>query len=164
MLHTQYLMPNTPYRLRAYTLTEVLISVALIALIAALSIPSFLAYLGREDLDSSAKSLVATLREAQARSATAENGSAWGVRFSKSAKNYFLAAASGGAVTGAPARVAALKSNLELSYTEPDIKDVTFNTVTGAPSSAASVVVRLAADQTALRTITVYANGRIEEQ
>ncbi len=157
-------IPYTPHPIRAYTLTEVLISVALIAVIAAFGVSSFFAYQSRQTLDAAAKSMVATLREAQSRSVTAEDGTAWGVRFSKSANNYFMASANGGVVTGLPSRIAALKSNLELSYTEPDTKDVVFNTLTGAPIVETGIIVRLVADQAALRTITVYANGRIDEQ
>lgn len=69
---------------KGFTITEVLLSVVLLGIIASMSIPFYRTYLDRNELDQTTMTLAQTLRRAQFMSIAQDGDSAWGVKVSSS--------------------------------------------------------------------------------
>ncbi|MFH1536801.1 MAG: prepilin-type N-terminal cleavage/methylation domain-containing protein, partial [Patescibacteria group bacterium] len=67
---------------KGVSLVELLLVVALIAIIASLSVPFYRSFQIEEQLDTASKDILQVLREAQNKSITAQEDSVWGVHFS----------------------------------------------------------------------------------
>lgn len=70
--------------LRGFTITEVLLSVVLLGMIAGMSVPFYRSYLDRNELDQTTMTLAQTMRRAQFMSIAQDGDSAWGVKVSSS--------------------------------------------------------------------------------
>ncbi len=69
---------------KGFTITEVLLSVVLLGMIASMSIPFYRTYLDRNELDQTTMTLAQTMRRAQFMSIAQDGDSAWGVKVSSS--------------------------------------------------------------------------------
>lgn len=69
---------------KGFTITEVLLSVVLLGMIAGMSIPFYRTYLDRNELDQTTMTLAQTMRRAQFMSIAQDGDSAWGVKVSSS--------------------------------------------------------------------------------
>ncbi|TSC83106.1 MAG: hypothetical protein G01um101419_257 [Parcubacteria group bacterium Gr01-1014_19] len=105
------------------------------------------------------ESMVAFLRDAQSRSATQEGGLGWGVHFENSADRdaYWLFS---GSVTEVAIERVTLPATVEMD-TATD--NVFFSKVSGLPDSATTVKIKLLGDDSSIRTITINAQGTIEQ-
>lgn len=70
--------------IKGFTITEVLLSVVLLGMIAGMSIPLSKTYLDRNELDQTTMTLAQTMRRAQFMSIAQDGDSAWGVKVSTS--------------------------------------------------------------------------------
>ncbi len=69
---------------KGFTLSEVLLSVVLLSMIAGMSIPFYKVYLDRNELDQTTMTLAQTMRRSQFMSIAQDGDSAWGVKVSSS--------------------------------------------------------------------------------
>lgn len=63
-----------------FTLLEVLLSVAILTILGALSIPVYQSFLGRNDLNNNTQAIVSTIRRAEQYASGSKNDSTWGVK------------------------------------------------------------------------------------
>lgn len=75
---------------RAFSLIEVLLSLAILALLASIASISFLSYQREEALNSEAQSLISVLRLARERTIALEDNKAWGVHFEIHPSNKYV--------------------------------------------------------------------------
>lgn len=81
---------------RGFSLIELMITIAIIAIFASGAVIWFLGYQRQAELDSTAKNIVNTLRDAQARSVSGKDFKSWGVYFDMAGNKYALFRNEGG--------------------------------------------------------------------
>ncbi len=165
-------LPSTPFR-RGFTLIEVLIAVAVIIIIAGISGIYLNTLYGAKRAENSANQIVAFLTTAQEKSASQEDDSRWGVYFdgpSSGIQTYTLYRIDEGLVGDTPPyaqadiiRQVSLPEGLK--FTSPAANAtlaVTFERITGLPTTPATI--RIIDDRATdnPQTIEVSSTGRIE--
>ena len=148
-------MPNHcgPKR-RGFTLVELLLTMATIAILSALSAPLFRQMQTGNDLDLAALAAIQNLRRAQLLATSGKNDSPWGVAFVPGAITLYQGSSFG---ARAPAwdETTALPSSLTLAGS-----DISFAKLTGEPVNGAAAVTFVSASGGG-RTVSVNAKGAV---
>lgn len=131
---------------RGITMIELMITIAIMALLAALVAPSFSLLRGSVALGNATRELQSALRLVQSRAVVAQDGTAHGVYLETD--HYFLFADSW---SGVGTRVD-LPSGIVISGVVG--QTITFNRLTGLPSSAQDVVLEAGSDTRMVRVDT----------
>lgn len=72
-----------------FTLLELLIVIAILAILASFGTGFFINYARSSEINSAYKSIISNLKEAQAKSISGEEGLKWGVRFANDTSDYY---------------------------------------------------------------------------
>lgn len=143
-----------------FTLIEMLVVLGISVILATGGFLSLWNLRKHQALRLAAESMVAFLRDAQSRSATQEEGKGWGVHFENGVDrdSYWLFS---GSAVGAAVEQVVLPATVEF-VTPTD--DVFFSKVSGLPDVLTVVKIKLLGDDSAARTITINAQGTIEQK
>lgn len=139
--------------MRGFTLIEMLLSVSILATLAALSLPVYQSFYNRNELDITAQNLASAFRRAQTYARAGHNDSQWGVEIQPAAITVFKGSTFG---------------SRDTSYDEVTVMsgtsvgglgEVLFDKLTGAPTSTGSVTLTSVNNET--RTVTINAKGMV---
>ena len=159
-------LPTRAARRWGITMIEILITVAIAAILMGVSIVNLYGFRNRTDLSNTTRTIGAALREAQSRAIAQASSSAWGVHFENSTTTrpfYALFISTTYSATSTvtraplPLTVAYVTSSLALGAA----RDVTFAQLTGAPSASTSIVIAITGNGSASATIAVASSGAI---
>ena len=153
---------------RGFTLLEVILVIAILAIISTISFSYLGGFKTSSELDETAGQIVGKLREAQSKAMTGEDGKKWGVHFdnagSDSSYDFF-------STTNSYASGSAIVETIYLTHLAQGVTfsmpaagqsvDVIFSKITGVPAVAQNVVISL---QNSTKTIIVETSGRIHVQ
>lgn len=137
-----------------FTLTEMLLSVALIAMLVGLSLPVYTSFLARNDLDIATQSVGEMLRRAQVYARGVKEDSQWGVAISGNSAVLFKG------VT-----FAARDTNFDETVTIPvgtsasGLTEVTFSPLHATPTASGTMTLSTSSET---RTITLNAKGMVD--
>lgn len=149
----------------AFTLIELLISMALVTILSLIGFINLFGYRQNQDLKNAASGVVAVLRNAQSRSALGEEGARWGVYFdntSSTAGFYDLFSGFSYATTSVSAHNV-LPRNVQFNLPGPGSSStVVFSPVGGLPNASTTIKVSLVGDPSVSSTIFVNDNGQIQ--
>lgn len=139
---------------KGFTLLEILLSVAAIAVIAGISVPIYQSFQVRNDLDIAAVTIAQSLRRAQALSQAVDGDASWGVYAQSGSMTLFKGASYA-------ARDAAFDEVFEVpaSIAPSGVSEIVFTKFTGAPQTTGAVTLTSTANET--RNITVNAQGMV---
>lgn len=138
-----------------FTLIEAVLSVALISIIASLSLPFYQSFQTRNDLTSSAQSVAEMLRRAQTYS-RANNGDAqWGVNLQAGTVTLFKGTSYASRSSGFDETIA-IPTPITLSYSG----DIVFSKLNGFP---ASIATETFSSNGNTKTISVNAKGMVND-
>ena len=139
---------------KGFTLLEVLLSLAAIALISGISIPVYQSFQARNDLDIAATTYAQTLRRAQVLSRAVDGDIAWGVYIVSGSITLFKG-------TDYGTRDSNFDEVFEMpaSITPSGIAEIIFTKFTGLPQTTGSVTLTSYTNET--RIITINARGTI---
>jgi len=152
-------------KLSGFTLAEVLIVVGLIAIIGLGGFLSLSRFRQEQEIRLASKSMVGFLRDVQSKAINQESGTEWGVRFDSPAGGRGAYMLFSGPMFVAASTTVTLPSSVEFSDpASGSSKDTVFEKITGLPDSAASVTIRLIGNTSSTKTITINAQGAIQEQ
>lgn len=144
---------------RAFAVAEVLVVVAITAILAAVSISSFVSFSRREALDASAEALAMGLRDARNQTLASVGGSRYGVVISSDSFTLFQ---------GASYDPNALSNEIFEwnSYVgaSSSLSTVVFERVTGNSSASGTIDVYLISDPSVKRSVSVSATGLVNIQ
>lgn len=148
---------------RGFTLVELLISVAILAIMGAMGAVSLSGFRRDRQLELAASDITYTLRRAQSAAIAQENSSAWGVHFDNpsSGADSFSLFYGNSYATGTILSMNRLSSFLD--YSDPSTgstKDVLFAKATGLPGASTTIVIIRAGVASSSRTVTVNAIGK----
>lgn len=139
---------------QGFTLLEVLLSVAVIALIAGIGIPVYQSFQNRNDLDIAAITFAQTLRRAQTLAEAVDGDTSWGV-FAQSGTITLFKGASYASRDTQFDEVFTMPSTIAVSGTQ----EYVFAKFTGLPGAAGSLTLTSINNET--RTITTNAKGMV---
>jgi len=150
---------------KSFTLIELVISITIISILAAVGFASIIKYKERQDLNSASQEIVVVVRNAQDRSLSQESGDRWGVYFENPASgtDFYdmfkgLSYASGTIVSHN-----VLSFNIQLDIpTSGSSSTIIFSPVTGLPDNSITIKISLIGSPTSSSTIVVSSNGEIQ--
>ena len=142
---------------RGFTALEMLISLAIMALVASLIMSSMINYRKNRSLENAADQIEAYLQQARSRTISSEYQSSYGVHFSSSG----IVMYKGSYATSQENKQIAFDSYVEISTISINGggSDVYFHRLTGVATTTATIVVRLKDDPTKQKTIQVNSAG-----
>ncbi len=135
---------------------EMLLSIAIIGIIAGLSAPVFVAYSNRQDLAQAEKNIADALRRAQQYSSQERGNSQWGVRFQTGSVTVFKGASYAARDAGFD-EIDTLPSTITMSYSG----DIVFSQLYGLPNTTLTQVLTSSLESTT-QTVTMNAKGVVE--
>lgn len=152
--------------MKGFTIIEIIIVIAIIAVLFGTGFLRLLDYRQHQTLNSTKQSIVAILRDAQNRSISQESGARWGVHFENppGTANNFYELFSGASYSQ---NNVVSRNNLdpEIKFIDPAdgiTKDVIFLPITGKLGAVASTTIALFSDSSVSSTIAIDLNGKIQ--
>ena len=142
-------------RQKGFTLIEMLLSVGIISLLVGISLPIYVSFQTRNDLEVTAQSIVSMLRRAQTYARNGNNDSTWGVAIQAGNATLFKGG-SFAARDNTYDETTAISSATSVS----GLGEVVFAKLSAAPSTTGSVT--LTAGSNDIRTITINGKGMVD--
>jgi prepilin-type N-terminal cleavage/methylation domain-containing protein len=144
-----------------FTLLELLLVVGIIGILSTSIVLNGLGYRNRQALDLAAQQMAASIRDAQNRSVSQQDGLAWGVYFNNVSSTDSYTVFSGGSYSASENRfVTSLDSPVEFTIPSAGTtSSIVFAQVSGLPSTSTSVTIT---NGSASTTITISANGQVQ--
>ena len=146
---------------KGFTLIEILVVLGISVILAMGGLFSLSNLRKHQALRLAAEGMVAFLRDSQQRSIGQEDGVGWGVHFDNSASEGDSYWRFGGADPAMVSEKVSLATGVEL---ETPSDNVFFAKVSGLPDSVVVVKIRLSSDPSAVRIITINAQGTIIQE
>ena len=140
---------------QGFSLLEVLLSVAILAVLAGLSLPVYESFLRRNDLDLTAQQVASSLRRAQTFARANSYDSVWSVAVQSSNVTLFRGTNFAGRDQTYDESVA-----IPASVSVSGLSEVQFSKLTATPNTTGSITLTSTANAT--RTVTVNAKGMVE--
>ncbi len=153
---------------QGFTLTELLVTMGVLAILIALSAPAFRTFQNESDLQNATEEIRDVLQLAQSRTLASENESQYGVYFTTgvSPHQYIFFQGSGYASRDpAQDQVFTLPSSVEFVSFDFEVsggQEVVFNRLTGTTGDAGNMVLRLRDDASRTQTLYVESLGNVE--
>ncbi len=146
--------------MKGFTLLEIVIVVALSAVLSTFGIVSFRSLQNYTELDSAANQIVAVLREARDRALTGSAPGGYGIHFEE---NRYVRFVGPSYASGTPTNVIYYApSSLQLyDIHAGGDSNIIFDPVDGAPDSSGSTSIRIIDDPSQYRTIHIFSTGAI---
>ncbi|MCF7843443.1 prepilin-type N-terminal cleavage/methylation domain-containing protein [Candidatus Gracilibacteria bacterium] len=143
------------HRVQGFTLIEMLLSVACIAIILGISLPSYNLLLSTNDLDNATNATVGSFRRAQVLSQTSSGDTTWGVYVATGSILIYK----GGSYASRDVsydEVEAISSSISIT----GLKDITFSKMYGLPNATGTTILTSVKNET--RTITINKKGIVD--
>lgn len=138
---------------KGFTILELLLSVALISVLAGFSLPVYRTLIKKNDLDIAANSIVASLRRAQVLSQAVDGDITWGVKVQSGSTVIFKGASY---ITRDTAYDESF--DLQSSISPSGTTEVVFVKLTGLPQSTGTMTLTSESDT---RTVSINAKGMV---
>jgi prepilin-type N-terminal cleavage/methylation domain-containing protein len=149
-------------RSRGFTLMEIIISMAILALFGTISVIYLGSYRRSVSIDTEAEKIVAYLRQAQNRATSGESGVDWGVHFDNpSSGDDYYALFQGDAYTSSVETIY-LSNQIQFSYPAPGgTENIVFQRISGWPVATKSVTIQSVVNSNLNRIISINSAGQI---
>jgi prepilin-type N-terminal cleavage/methylation domain-containing protein len=156
--------------MKGFTLVEVLITITILAAIAAVGGINLFGYYSRQNFELTIDEIMALIRDAQNRSLSQQDGNAdgqgdqWGLHFENTTQQDSVKLFCCGTSYAAGALISVYNLRTSVQFTDPNegnSKDMVFSKLTGYPNIATSITINLRNNLIASSTITVSAIGRL---
>lgn len=141
--------------LRGFTLIEILLSLSMMAVIAAFSLPVALNYQQRSGAHIAKDTTAQQLRRAQTLSVAGEGDDSWGVYIQTGTVTLFKGSSYAARDTSYDE-----ENSIQSSIAVSGVSEVVFDRVTGIPSTTGAIMLDSATGQT--YTVTIYSTGLID--
>ncbi len=148
---------------RGFTLIEILVSIAVIVIIVLVVVSGLRAFRQSADLNRATDGVIASLRDGRLQTIESKDASIWGVHAESSRVTLFKGVTfSGGAADNV---IFNLPPTVTLSWSfQGGGADIKFNRISGDANQAGTLTLRLVADSSKTRIITIRSSGLIEAQ
>lgn len=149
-------------RYRAFTVIEVLVVIAIFAMVSGVTFSMFNGVRSIQSLDKDAENIAAYLNKARNQTVNSRNNSTYSIRFASTTVTLFTGS---NFVQGSSTNsVYTLTPGVTLvSYTfNPATTTITFQKMTGKPSATGTVLYRLSNNASTTRSVIIHGSGLIE--
>lgn len=146
--------PASGKKIAGFTLIEVMLSVAVIAIVAGISAPVYQSFQVRNDLDIATVSTAQGLRRAQVLAQAVDGDTSWGLRIQSGNLTLFKGVSYAGRDT-----IADEVTLVPTSITPSGVSEVVYSKFTGLPQTTGTLTLTSNANET--RTITINAKGMV---
>lgn len=149
----------------AFTLIELIITMAIIAILAGVGFISIFNYKQRQGLSSTTQEIIEVLRNAQNRSLSQESSTRWGVYFNNPASgtDFYELFQGASYATATSVSKSVLASNIQFDIpASGSSSTIIFSPITGLPNVATTIKISLISSPTSSSTISVNINGKIQ--
>ena len=147
--------PAAP-RQAGFTLMELLLSIAIIGILAGISAPFYQSFVQRNDLDIATQQLVSSLRRAQSYARVGDSDSAWSVEITGGNVILFK-----GVTYGTRDANYDEANALPGSITPSGLSEIQFAKFTSTPNTTGAIT--LTSSTSDVRTVTVNAQGMVQQ-
>jgi len=147
---------------KGFTLLELLITIAILSIISALTLWHWSGYKGREALSKDKMGIMAFMEEARSLSVASKNNSEFGVHIASSTITLFEGSSYS---AGAPENINySMNSAVEIYSINLSNggEDIVFNRLSGENSDFGNIILRLYNDSNASTTITILKSGVVQ--
>lgn len=150
---------------KGFTLTELLITIGIIAIVSIVASLNLFGYRGAQELDLMVQEIAITLRNAQDRSISQESSSRYGIHFENSVSSGGFYDLFSGATYAAGTIISKNSLRPAIQFLDPtsgNSKDVIFAPVSGLPNASTTIIISLKRDASISKTIIINTNGQIQ--
>lgn len=148
-------------RRNGFTLLEILIIVAIMAVLVGVTVATFVSFRNAQTLDRDTDAIVSALREARSQTLVSQNASVYGVHLASSTVTLFTGSSySAGTASNVVTNLTSTNIISTLTLTGNGT-DIVFKRLTGETDQDGTLVLKSSATNNA-RTVTVYKTGLIE--
>ena len=153
---------STKTKDRGFTVIELLVSIAVITLLAVLSFNAFTRFTKRQELNAAVTDIISVLEEARLLTLAAKKNIAYGVHFNT--EDVTLFSGSSYVVSASDNVVTKLTSRVHIATTSfaGGGQDVFFDRLTGKTNNSGTLIVSFKSDTSASTTVTIHATGVVE--
>lgn len=137
---------------RGYSYIQMLLVIALLAILAAVASPYYLSWQQRQQIRSTSSMLLADLRYVQSRAMQREQDTTWGITIDDNAKEYILTGSANQTITYPDHIVVAASPASEIEFAG----------LTGIPTNSSTIMISSTSLPSAQHTITINDEGVIE--
>jgi prepilin-type N-terminal cleavage/methylation domain-containing protein len=138
---------------RGFTLIEVLLSVAIMGLLAGLSIPIYQSFLNRNDLSNNTEAVASSLRRAQTYARASKEDSTWGVKVQSGVITLFKGSSYASRSSGLDETV-----TLPGNVTASGMDELYFSKLYGVPNTTGTITLT---SNNETKTVTLNAKGLV---
>lgn len=141
--------------MRGFTLLELLLSIAIIAILSGLSVPVYQSFQVKNDLDMAANTIIQSYRRAQVLSQAVDGDTSWGVNAGNNAIIVFKGSS-----------FASRDSNFDEVFDLPStitpsgLQAIVFTKFSGLPQSSGTLTLSASTNET--KTLTVNSKGMVD--
>lgn len=150
------------HRVSGFSLIEIIVSVAAVALVLSAGWFSFSSYAARQELQSGAARVAALITEARSKTLAGENSSAYGVHFESDRAVLFRAPTY--QAGSADNKTELMPRRITISAISFSGNEVVFKRLTGAATSVGSVTLSVRGNASVSKTVSVWLAGTIESE
>lgn len=140
---------------QGFTLVEMLLSMAVIIILTAITVPVYETFVRRNDLDLNTQTTVDTIRKAETYARGVRNDSVWGVNFTASTMTLFK-----GSTYASRDTTFDEVTNLPSSVTQSGLTEVTFSKVFGVPSTTGTLTLSSTANSS--KQVILNSEGSVD--
>lgn len=141
-------------RTKGFTLTEMLLTLAIIGMLLGISAPVYASFLQRNDLDLTAMQLVGTLRRAETYARAGKGSAAWSIKIQSGTVTLFRGTDFAGRNTTYDET-----SAIPTAIVTSGLSEIHFSQLYGTPDTTGNIVLTSNTNET--RTITLNAVGMV---
>lgn len=148
------------YKNRAFSLLELLIVVAILAIIGAIGSGFYVSYGKNISIKSTAQTILFDLKNAQSKSMAGVDGYKWGIRFVNSTTDYYEIFSTPTDYSAATSFLPRVYLTDSISFSDPatsSTKDIIFNKISGGTSDSTITI----NTSTASKTVNISSIGNI---
>lgn len=153
------------FLMRGFTLAELLITMAILVIIASTSFVYLGSYRRTAEIDSALQKMVSFIREAQMRAKTGQDGVAWGIRWDNplAGDDFYVLFKDSYAATNT---IETIMLGSSIEFTSPSTGndyEVIFQRITGNPDvTSTSITIASRVDPSITKTITINSLGQMD--
>ena len=150
--------------MKGFTLIEILISLAILAVVLTVALQAILSFRAVSSLNATGEQVVSFLSEARNKTLASKSNTQYGIRFNLDRFIFFSGAVFASSTPGNKEYLLARDVEISSIALAGGNKDAVFDRLTGETAGSGAITVRIKADATRTRTVSISSTGLVTIQ